>query len=210
MVLLDDSRREENSANEFPLNALIDHFSLFKGVGKKSAQRMALEAILLSPEKIQRFANTLVFTRQNIKFCVDCFYLTWGTKCHICLDESRIRDKLCVVSEPKDVLNITQSKTYNGLFHVLGGVISPLDGVYPEMLRFKELKQRITSQGIKEVILALNPTVEGDATVLYLQDFLKGLDVAVFKLAQGIPIGSDVAYLDEVTIEKAFEGKRLL
>ncbi|MEK9726943.1 MAG: recombination mediator RecR [Candidatus Margulisiibacteriota bacterium] len=209
MVLLDD-HQDSVLNTQFPLNDLIDHFSLFKGVGRKSAQRMALESILLDPEKIQRFAKVLVHTRLNIRFCVDCFYLTWGEKCHLCLDDARDKRKLCIVSEPKDVLNITQSNTYNGLFHVLGGVISPLDGVYPEMLRFKELRNRIELNQVNEIILALNPTVEGDATVLYLQEFLSGLNVNIYKLAQGIPIGSDLAYLDEVTIEKAFEGKRRL
>ncbi|MGA0242412.1 MAG: recombination mediator RecR, partial [Candidatus Marinamargulisbacteria bacterium] len=193
---------------EFPLNDLIDHFSVFKGVGKKSAQRMALEAILLSPEKIQRFAHALVHARQNIRFCNDCYYLTWDTLCHICLDTARQRRSICVVSEPKDVLTINQSQTYNGLFHVLGGVISPLDGIYPEMLRFKELQARIVREGVTEVILALNPTVEGDTTVLYLQEQLAQTGVEIYTLAQGIPIGADIAYLDEVTIDKSFEGKR--
>jgi len=210
-VLLNESSLDAHSSeSKFPLNDLIDHFSVFKGIGKKSAQRLALEAILLAPEKVQRFADSLVYARQNIRFCVDCFYLTWGRQCHVCLDGNRDRNFLCVVSEPKDVLAIDQSNTYKGLFHVLGGVISPLDGIYPEMLRCKELKQRIQDTKVKEVILALNPTVEGDATVLYLQEFLKDTGVLIYKLAQGIPIGSDVAYLDEVTIDKAFEGKRLL
>lgn len=200
----------ESAEKDFPLSELIDHFSVFKGVGKKSAQRFALEAILLAPEKIERFAHSLVHTRKNIRFCSSCYYLTWSDKCHICLDESRLQTSICVVSEPKDVLNIYQSNSYQGLFHVLGGVISPLDGIYPEMLRFKELKQRIVDHHITEVILALNPNVEGDTTVLYLQDMLAGLNVNVYKLAQGIPIGSDVAYIDEVTINKAFEGKRQL
>ncbi|MGC6366463.1 MAG: recombination mediator RecR [Candidatus Marinamargulisbacteria bacterium] len=198
------------SENEFPLSELIDHFSVFKGVGKKSAQRFALEAILLAPEKVERFANALVNTRKNIRFCSSCHYLTWSDYCHICLDPSRLQTSICVVSEPKDVLNIYQSNSYQGLFHVLGGVISPLDGIYPDMLRFKELKERINNQQIKEVILALNPTVEGDTTVLYLQDMLSGLDVNIYKLAQGIPIGSDVSTIDQVTINKAFEGKRQL
>ncbi|MEC8677863.1 MAG: recombination mediator RecR [Candidatus Margulisiibacteriota bacterium] len=210
-VLLNDSPIGHHSSDKsFPLNELIDHFSVFKGIGKKSAQRLALESILLAPEKVQRFADSLVYARQNIRFCVDCYYLTWGTKCHVCLDEARNKQQLCVVSEPKDVLAIDQSRSYKGLFHVLGGVISPLDGVYPEMLRCKELKTRIIENNVNEVILALNPTVEGDATVLYLQQFLEDTGVSIFKLAQGIPVGSDVAYLDEVTIDKAFEGKRLL
>ena len=171
---------------------------------------MALETIMLSPDKVQLFASSLVQTKKNIKFCTECFYLTWETKCHICLDESRQKDTICVVSEPKDVLSIDQSKSYRGLFHVLGGVISPLDGMYPELLRFKELQQRISLGGIKDVILALNPTVEGDTTSLYLQELLANSSVNIYKLAQGIPIGADLAYLDEVTIDKAFEGKQAL
>ena len=209
-ALLAHNERSKQTESEFPLTALIEHFSIFKGVGKKSAQRMALEAILLSPEKIQRFADSLVQTRQNIQFCQTCFYLTWQTHCHICLDHNRKQDTLCVVSEPKDVLNIYQTGQYHGLFHVLGGVISPLDGVYPDMLRFKELKSRIQSGGIQDVVLALNPTVEGDTTVLYLKEFLADTEVDLYQLAQGIPIGSDLAYLDEVTLHKAFEGKKRL
>jgi recombination protein RecR len=209
-VLLNDFHLKDKSQSEFPLNELIEHFSLFKGVGKKSAQRMALESILLAPEKIRRFSDSLLYARENIKFCETCFYLTWSSKCHVCLDEKRVQDTICVVAEPKDVLSINQSQHYNGLFHVLGGVISPLDRIYPEMLRFKELKQRLEKGCIKSIILALNPTVEGDATVLYLQEYLQSFNIEIYKLAQGIPVGSDVGYLDDVTISKAFEGKRLL
>jgi len=152
----------------------------------------------------------LVDTKKNIKFCVDCFYLTWSDRCHICMDSHRHRHTLCVVSEPKDVLSIEQSKSFRGMFHVLGGVISPLDGIYPDMLRIKELHQRLATGEVTDVVLALNPTVEGDTTSLYLQDALKPSQVNVYKLAQGIPIGADLAYLDEVTIGKAFEGKQKL
>jgi recombination protein RecR len=179
---------------------------MYRGIGQKTAQRLALETIMFSTEKVESFAKCLVNTKKNIKFCATCFFLSWDNQCHICSDEARIKTTLCVVSEPKDVINIEQSNTYKGVFHVLGGVISPLDGMYPEGLRFKELQARV-SQGITDVILALNPTVEGDTTMLYIQDLLSASPVSLFKLAQGIPIGSDLAYLDEVTIHKAFEGK---
>ena len=192
---------------EFPLEQLIQHFSLFKGIGHKTAQRLALEAVMMPAEKIESFAEVISYTKKNVKFCSDCYYLTFQDKCHVCLDDSRNRHKICVVSEPKDVLAIEQSKLYDGLFHVLGGVISPLDGIYPEMLRFKELEERIKKNQVSEIILALNPNVEGDTTILYLQDFLAHYQIPIYKLAQGIPIGSDLAYLDEVTINKAFEGK---
>ena len=194
----------------FPLDQLIQHFSLFKGIGFKTAQRLALEAIVMPKEKITAFSNALVHAKENIKFCTTCHYLTWETQCYICLDAERNTDTICVVSEPKDVLAIEQSKMYKGVYHVLGGIISPLDGIYPEMLRFKELRQRVMQGHVKELVLALNPTVEGDTTILYLQDFLADLSIPMYKLAQGIPIGSDLAYLDEVTIHKAFEGKQLL
>jgi recombination protein RecR len=194
----------------FPLDSLIQHFSYYKGIGQKTAQRLALETIMLSQEKVVNFANALVDTKKNIKFCVDCFYLTWSDRCHICMDSHRHRHTLCVVSEPKDVLSIEQSKSFRGMFHVLGGVISPLDGIYPDMLRIKELHQRLATGEVTDVVLALNPTVEGDTTSLYLQDALKPSQVNVYKLAQGIPIGADLAYLDEVTIGKAFEGKQKL
>ena len=194
------------SSVEFPLESLIQYFSQFKGIGYKTAQRLALESVTLPVEKIQGFANALIHTKQNIRFCSECFYLTWQDKCHICLDSNRIRNQICVVSEPKDVLAIERTNSYKGLFHVLGGVISPLDGIYPEGLRFKELMQRIKHYQISYIILALSPTVEGDTTILYLKDMLVNSGVSLYKLAQGIPIGSDLAYLDEVTIDKAFEG----
>ncbi len=171
---------------------------------------MALESVMMPIEKIQAFSESILHTKQNVRFCDDCFYLTLQRKCHVCLDETRNKRKICVVSEPKDVLAIEQSKRYDGLFHVLGGVISPLDGIYPEMLRFKELADRIKENGVTEIILALNPNVEGDTTILYLQDSLKSFNIPMYKLAQGIPIGSDLAYLDEITIDKAFEGKMKL
>jgi recombination protein RecR len=204
----DDALGPSNS--RFPLDDLIQHFSFYKGIGAKTAQRLALETIMLSPEKVQLFATSLVETKKNIKFCSECYYLTLQEQCHICLDTNRVRDTVCVVSEPKDVLSIDQSKSYKGLFHVLGGVISPLDGMYPEALRFKELQDRLSTGEINDVILALNPTVEGDTTSLYLQELLSRTSVNLYKLAQGIPIGSDLAYLDEVTIDRAFEGKQKL
>tara|TARA_A100001015_G_scaffold304987_1_gene397003 strand:- start:853 stop:1497 length:645 start_codon:yes stop_codon:yes gene_type:complete len=207
-LVLDNSFNQGSSP--FPLDELIQYFSLYKGIGQKTAQRLALETIMMSEEKVTSFSESLVNTKKNIKFCKTCFYLTWDETCHICKDESRKQNTICVVAEPKDVLSIEQSKSYRGLFHVLGGVISPLDGMYPELLRFKELVERIDTQQITEIILALNPTVEGDTTNLYLQELLANKNVNIYKLAQGIPIGSDLAYLDEVTIDKAFEGKQKL
>ena len=208
LALVHEAASDQNNTR-FPLDDLIQHFSFYKGIGHKTAQRLALETIMLSPEKVQLFARSLIEAKRNIKFCTECFYLTWSEKCHVCLDDSRKKDTVCVVSEPKDVLSIEQSKTYRGLFHVLGGVISPLDGMYPELLRFKELQARISKGEIKDD-LALNPTVEGDTTSLYLQEMLENAPVTIYKLAQGIPIGSDLAYLDEVTIDKAFEGEQRL
>ena len=183
---------------------------MFKGIGYKTAQRLALEAISMSSEKVSEFSKTLLFTKENIKFCTNCFYLSYSEKCHICLDPNRKKNTICVVSEPKDVLAIENSKQFDGLFHVLGGVISPLDGIYPEMLRFNELLNRIKKDQVTDIVLALNPTVEGDTTIMYLQDCLADQNVSIYKLAQGIPIGADLAYLDEVTINKAFEGKMKL
>ena len=201
---------EQTLQPDFPLEQLIHHFSLFKGIGYKTAQRLALEAVMMPVEKIEAFAESITFTKKNVKFCSECYYLTLQEKCHVCLDSTRNKQKICVVSEPKDVLAIEQSKMFDGVFHVLGGVISPLDGIYPEMLRFKELEERIVTNQVTEIILGLNPNVEGDTTILYLQDSLKRFNIPLYKLAQGIPIGSDLAYLDEVTIDKAFEGKMKL
>lgn len=194
------------SNDPFPLESLIQKFSSFKGIGRKTAQRLALESIMMPEDAIQSFASELVRTKKDIRFCEDCFYLTWETTCHICLDATRSTDTICVVSEPKDVLSIEKSNRYKGLYHVLGGVVSPLDGIYPDMLRCSELVDRVKAGGIRQVILALNPTVEGDTTMMYLSDILSTVEVRVFKLAQGIPIGADLGYLDEVTIGKAFDG----
>tara|TARA_A100001015_G_scaffold308053_1_gene405007 strand:+ start:111 stop:755 length:645 start_codon:yes stop_codon:yes gene_type:complete len=207
-TLLLHDHRAQNNANDsiFPLEALIQGFTQFKGIGYKTAQRLALEAVTLPLETVAKFSKTLVETKQNIRFCSDCYYLTWQDKCHVCLDASRTRDQLCVVSEPKDVLAIERTHSYKGLYHVLGGVISPLDGIYPEGLRFKELMQRVKQLNVTKIIMAVSPTVEGDTTTLYLKDMLSHTNISLYKLAQGIPIGSDLAYLDEVTIDKAFQG----
>ena len=148
---------------------------------------MALEAIMLSEDKIQSFATSLVNTKKNIKFCSSCFYLSWDDKCHICLDDTRKQDTICVVSEPKDVLSIEQSKTYRGLFHVLGGVISPLDGMYPELLRFKELKDRVPMALL--ILFWPKPNSWGDTTSLYIQTCLKEHQL-IFINWPKVPIGS--------------------
>ncbi len=166
---------------------------------------MALELISFSEDKVQSFSNELIKAKSTIKYCQTCFFLSLSDHCNICMDNHRNSSTLCVVSDPKDVIAIEQSKSFKGKYHVLGGLISPLDGVYPEMLRVKELIARIRS-GVQDLILALSPTVEGDTTAMYIQERCKADTLSIYKLAQGIPIGADLAYLDEVTIDKAFQG----
>tara|TARA_A100001015_G_C14976449_1_gene707489 strand:- start:1198 stop:1743 length:546 start_codon:yes stop_codon:yes gene_type:complete len=178
---------------------------MFKGVGNKTAQRMALELIGFSTEKVTDFSNELIRTKKSIRYCEKCYFLSLNETCYICNDVRRDSSLLCVVADPKDVLAIEQSNSFNGRYHVLGGLVSPLDGMYPEMLRLNELKLKLSD--ISEVILALSPTVEGDTTGLVVQEICQIVNVPVYKLAQGIPIGADLSYLDEVTIDKAFQGK---
>ena len=203
---MDCFHSNSNTETIFPLESLIQQFSSFKGIGHRTAQRLALEAVTMPLDKIEAFAANILKTKKDIKFCKQCFYLTWTDLCHICEDTERVTDTLCIVSEPKDVLAIERSGTFKGRYHVLGGVISPLDGIYPEMLRFQELTKRLKQINVQKIVLALSPTVEGDTTILYLKDLLAPFGLPMFKLAQGIPIGSDMGYLDEVTIDKAFEG----
>lgn len=180
------------------------------GVGPKSAQRLAFFFLSLPENQVQTFSDTLIQTRKRIRYCERCFNITMSHKCHICLDENRDPKKLAVVAEPKDIFALERTKAFRGVYHVLGGVISPIDGVHPDVLRIKELYQRLDDEPIEEVILAINPTIEGDATVLYLSNTLKQRGVTITKLAHGLPMGSDIDYADDLTLQKAFMGRNVL
>lgn len=192
-----------------PLEGLIERFESLPGIGHKNAQRLAYHVLDMSREQAEGFANAILEAREKIHFCTVCCNLTDGDLCPVCRDDSRDRSILCVVEEPKDVFALERAGEYKGLYHVLHGAISPLSGVGPDQLRIKELLARIGG-GIQEVVMATNPTVEGDATALYLSQLLKPLGARVTRLAYGIPVGGDLEYADEVTLRRAMEGRQEL
>lgn len=190
-----------------PMGRLISQFTKMPGIGPKSAQRLAFYILQASDGEVKELIDALQETKNKVRYCSICFNITLEDPCEICRNDDRDKKQLCVVAVPQDLIAIEKTREYNGLYHVLGGVISPLDGVGPENLRVKELLKRL-NKGVKEVILALNPNVEGEATVIYLTKLIKPLDVKVTRIAYGLPVGSDMDYADEVTLTKAFEGRR--
>jgi len=188
------------------LQQLIDHLAGFPGIGRKSAQRLALHILKLPKEEVLNIAKTLVDVKEKIKYCSTCSNFTEKDPCEICSSSKRDRKIICVVEEPSDVLAIEKTNEYRGLYHVLGGSLSPLDGIGPEELKIQELLGRVGSD-ILEIILALNPTIEGEATTIYLTRLLKPFEVKVTRLARGIPIGSNLEFTDEATLARALEGR---
>jgi recombination protein RecR len=190
-----------------PMGRLITALAKMPGIGPKSAQRMAFYILQTSDSEIKELIETLQETKKKVGYCSVCFNISVEDPCEICSDDGRDKSKICVVALSQDLIAIEKTREYNGLYHILGGVISPLDGVGPENLRTKELLKRL-SDDVKEVILALNPTVEGEATVIYLTKLIKPLEKKITRIAYGLPVGSDMDYADEVTLTKAFEGRR--
>jgi recombination protein RecR len=190
-----------------PMGRLITALAKMPGIGPKSAQRLAFYILQTSDGEIKELIDTLQETKKKVGYCSICFNISVEDPCEICSDEGRDRSKICVVALSQDLIAIEKTREYNGLYHILGGVISPLDGVGPENLRTKELLKRLNDD-VKEVILALNPTVEGEATVIYLTRLIKPLEKKITRIAYGLPVGSDMDYADEVTLTKAFEGRR--
>ncbi len=193
-----------------PLERLIEQFERLPGIGKKTAQRLAFFVLDLPTGEAEQFADAILDARKKIHLCSACQNLTDGDLCHICAAPNRDRTTICVVEDPRDVAAFERTREYNGLYHVLHGVISPMDGVGPEQLRMKELLTRVGEGEVTEVIMATNPTVEGEATAMYLSRLLKPLSVKVTRLAYGIPVGGDLEYADEVTLSRALEGRNLL
>ena len=190
-----------------PMGRLIAEFTKMPGIGPKSAQRLAFYILQTSDGEVRDLIDALQETKKKVGYCSNCFNISVEDPCEMCGDEGRDRTKICVVALSQDLIAREKTREYIGLYHVLGGVISPLDGIGPENLRIKELLKRLT-RDVKEVILALNPTVEGEATVIYLTKLLKPLGVKMTRIAYGLPVGSDMDYADEVTLTKAFEGRR--
>ena len=190
-----------------PLTELIAQFERLPGIGRKTAQRLAYSILEQPPERAEKFAEALVNARRKIHFCKVCQALTDMDTCAICADTERDHSVICVVAEPKDVTAFERTREYNGTYHVLHGVISPLDGIGPEQLRIKELMARLSDSGVTEIIMATNPTVEGEATASYLSRLIKPLGIKVTRLAYGIPVGGDLEYADEYTLARALEGR---
>jgi recombination protein RecR len=191
-----------------PLQRLIDEFRRLPGIGQKSAQRLAFHVLRLPRDNAARLAQALTDVKDNLGICAECNNISDAELCTYCRDPHRDRSSICVVEEPHNLLPIETTRTFAGLYHVLGGSISPLRGVGPEQLKIKGLLTRISQGDVKEVILATNPTVEGEATAVYLSRLLKPLGLKVTRIAMGIPVGSDLEFSDEVTISKSLENRR--
>ena len=189
---------------------LIDELGRLPGVGPKSAQRIAFHLLQAEPTDVRRLADVLIEVKARVKFCSICFNVSEDDQCRICLDPRRDPTLLCVVEEPKDVVAIERTREFRGRYHVLGGAISPIEGVGPDDLRVRELMQRLADGTVVELILATDPNLEGEATATYLARLVKPMDVRVTRLASGLPVGGDLEYADEVTLGRAFEGRRLL
>ncbi len=193
---------------EGPIQDLIDELARLPGVGPKSAQRLAFWLVNASAEDAKNLADAIIQVKERVTFCRECGNVAEGDLCRVCKDPSRDTTIICVVEEPKDAATIEKARVIKGRYHILGGAISPLDGIGPEDLRVQELAERVERDGVKEVILATNPNLEGNATAMYVAAILKPLGVHVSRLASGLPVGGDLEYADEVTLGQALEGRR--
>lgn len=191
-----------------PLARLVEEFQKLPGIGPKSAQRMAFHILKMTHNEVQKFSEAILEAKEKIKYCRQCFNMSSENPCEICTNSNRDKTILCVVAETKDLIALERTREYKGSYHVLQGLISPLDGITPEDLRIKELIERLSQEKIQEIILALNPSVEGEATSMYLAKIIKPLGVKVSRIAFGLPVGADLEYADEVTLARALEGRR--
>lgn len=187
---------------------LIKQFQKFPSVGPKSAQRMAFHLLKMPVSEVEKFARAVVEAKQSTVACEICYNLSSTSPCEICSSTTRDRSTICVVAETKDLIAIEKTNEYKGLYHVLQGLISPIDGIGAEDIRIKELLSRLTDESIKELILALSPSVEGEATSLYLTKLVKPFGITVSRIAFGLPVGTDLEFADEITLAKALEGRR--
>ena len=193
---------------EGPIQELIDELARLPGIGPKSAQRLAFYLVKAEPEEARHLAQAIVQVKEKVRFCRECGNVSEGELCRVCRDPHREATTICVVEEPKDAASIEKAGVIRGRYHILGGAISPLDGIGPEDLRVQELIERVDRDGVTEVILATNPNLEGNATAMYVAGLLKPLGVQVSRLASGLPVGGDLEYADEVTLTQALEGRR--
>lgn len=193
-----------------PLADLIDELSKLPGVGPKSAQRLAFYLLKAKPEEAKRLADAITHVKDKIRFCPICYNVTDEETCEFCREGDRDDEIICVVEEPRDIVAVEKTGEYKGRYHVLGGVISPIDGMGPEDLRIKELLARLSDGKVKEIIIATNPNIEGEATAMYLAKLIKPLGVQLSRLASGLPVGGDLEYADEVTLGSALKGRRTI
>ena len=190
------------------LERLTEEFARLPGIGGKTAQRLAFHLLSLSDEEAQGFADAIIAAKRTVHTCPICQNLTDAEQCPICADEARDHSVICVVSDPRDVIAMERAREFNGVYHVLHGVISPLNHVGPDDVRIRELLTRVAKGGVREVIMATNPDTEGEATAMYISRLLRPMEVKVTRLAYGIPVGSQLEYADEVTLLRALEGRR--
>lgn len=196
--------------NVIPLTNLIEQFERMPGIGHKSAQKLAFYILGMSDDEVKRFAENIILAKKKIHHCKICCDLTDSDICSICSDERRDRSVICVVESSKDVIAIERTREYNGLYHVLHGSISPMNGIGPDEITIKELLSRLSDENIKEIIMATNPTVEGEATAMYISRLIKPMGIKVSRLAYGVPVGADLEYADEITLTRALEGRQIL
>lgn len=192
------------------LSKLVEQFERMPGIGHKSAQRLAFYVLNMTKQEAEDFSKIILEAHEKIKRCSVCCNLAEDEKCPICKSDSRDKSVICVVEDPRDVIAFERTHEYNGTYHVLHGVISPMNGIGPEDITIKELLSRIGDGEVKEVIMATNPTVEGEATAMYISRLLKPMGITVSRLAYGIPVGAELEYADEVTLTKALEGRRMI
>lgn len=193
-----------------PLTKLINELSKLQGIGNKTAQRLAFNILSMDDKEALAIAQAIIDAKQNMKYCSVCGNLTDTDPCPICTDEKRDRSVICVVEGPKEVAAMERIREFHGLYHVLHGAISPLEGVGPEDINLKSLIVRLQENDVREVILATNPNIEGEATAMYIARLIKPSGIAVTRIAHGIPVGGDLEYADEITLSKAMEGRRKL
>lgn len=191
-----------------PIRRLIQELSRFPGVGEKSANRLANFILRSSEEDARRLAESIIEVKRKIRFCPTCFNLTEMEPCEICRDPGRNRETICVVEDPDSLIAVEESGSYNGSYHVLHGTLAPLDGIGPEQLRIRELLERVSSNHVREIIVATNPSIQGESTALLITKLLKDKQVAVTRIALGVPVGGDLKYMDKMTLAKALEFRR--
>lgn len=189
---------------------LIDELGRLPGIGPKSAQRIAFHLLDADKDEVRSLTDAMTKVKNSVSFCEVCGNVTEQDVCSICRDERRDRSVICVVEESKDVMAVERTRSYRGLYHVLGGAISPLQGIGPDQLRIRELMTRLSDETIQEIVLATDPNLEGEATATYLSRLLKTLGIRVTRLASGLPVGGDLEYADEVTLGRAFEGRTVV